>query len=549
MGLGDAGRILGDATESAELIVGSMPDIALLVDEEARILYTNRELPNAPTIGTTLFDHGLGTEAESRMRGALSRVFGAGEPVSYEVESRDVAGGGTAWYLSRWSPVVRDDRVVAALVVASDITRRVKLERDLERMSHVGSWEWNTATGEVTWSDELYAICGVDRDTFEPSFESFLELIHPEDRDFVAMVAQRSATHGEPFSIDERIIRPDGEERVLLSNARVDWAEDGTARVAGICLDITERKQAERRLEHVSRQQEVILESAAEGILGLDAEGLVTFANPAACELLGRDVGWLQGEPIHDLVHAGCRELASHHPDECPVITSLRGGVVRHMEDDVFCRRDGSSFPVQYTSSPIIERGEPTGVVLTFNDVTERKRFEAQLQYLADHDPMTGLFNRRRFEQELTRYLAYDARYGTGGAVLALDIDNFKHVNDTLGHKAGDEVIGQVARNIRERVRETDTLARLGGDEFILLLPEAGLEQAETVASVVLAAIRARMITVGERQIAITASIGITRFGERSGVRGEELLVEADDAMYDAKASGRNRYSVYSQVS
>ena len=537
--------VLGSSPEAAELLLGSMPDIALLVDPAGDILYANRALPSD---ARNLFQAGLGDEAAARMRSALECVFERCEATSYELKSVAEDRVTEAWYLSRWSPVERDGEVVAALIVASDITHRVQLEHDLERLSHVGSWEWNPATGEVRWSDELYAIYGVDRETFAPSFESFIELIHPDDREFVTMITQRAAEGGEGFSIDERIVRPDGETRVLLSNARPEEGPDGETIFIGVCLDVTERKQAEAQLERVSRQQEVILESAAEGILGLGLDGTVTFANPAAAELLGWPKDDVRGRNIHEIVHSRRTDAPSHDLDQCPVMLSLGSGVVQHMEDDVFWRWNGSSFPVHYTTSPIRERGELTGAVLTFNDVTERKRFEAQLQYLADHDPVTGLFNRRRFEQELARHLAYDARYETGGAVLALDLDNFKYVNDTLGHKAGDEVISRVARNIRERLRETDTLARLGGDEFAVLLPEAGLEQAQSVARVILDAVRRQAVVVNEQQIRVTASIGITCFGTRAGLRGEELLVEADLAMYDAKSAGRDRFALYTPM-
>ena len=542
-------ELLGAGLEPARLLLGSMPDVALVVDRDGRIVYTNREPPGEQMIGTTLFDHDLGADAEARMRAALHQVFNAGKPISYEVESRRAETPDSVWYISRWSPIERDGEVVAGLIVASDITRRVTLERDLARLSHVGRWEWDPDADSLKWSDELYEIYGVDRATFVPTFESFLELVHPDEREFVALVARQSLDTGEPFSIDERIVRPDGQERVLLSSGRVECDAGGRpARLTGICLDITERKHAEHELEHMSRQQEVILESAAEGILGLDHEGVVSFANPAAAYLLGCHAEEMRGRNIHDVVHGGRREAPTHAAHQCPVFVSLKSGSVQHMEDDVFWRQDGASFPVHYTSSPIVERGEMTGAVLTFNDVTERKRFEAQLQYLADHDPVTGLFNRRRFEQELVRHLAYDARYGTGGAVLALDLDNFKYVNDTLGHKAGDEVITRVARNIRDRIRETDTLARLGGDEFAVLLPESGIEQAQQVARTINEAIRSQPVTIGGQQIRVTGSIGITTFGNREGVNGEQLLVEADVAMYDAKAAGRDQSALYTPM-
>jgi len=415
--------VLGAGLESVALLLGGMVDIALVLDRDGRILYTNRELPDEPMIGTTVFEHDLGAEAEARMRAALHQVFTARRAIVYEVE---VPGGDQdAWYLSRWSPIEREGEVVATLVVASDVTLRAQ------------------------------------------------------------------AAHGE-------------------------W-------------------------------QRMILESAAEGIVGIDRDGAVTFANSAVAGLLEASRDELRGHNIHDLVHGFRPDGPPHDADECPVLLSLRRGIVEHMEDDVFWRHDGTGFPVQYTSSPIVASGELMGAVLTFNDVTERKRFEAQLQYLADHDPVTGLYNRRRFEQELARHLSYDARYGTGGAVLALDLDNFKFINDTLGHKAGDEVIARVARSVRDRLRETDTLARLGGDEFAILLPEAGIEEARSVASSIIEAVRTLAVSAGEQQIRVTASIGVTTFGNRQ-IDGESLLVEADLAMYDAKAEGRDTVALYTPM-
>ena len=401
-----------------------MPDVAIVVDRDGRILYTNREVPGQPLVGTSLFQHNLGAEAEARMRAAMHQVFTVGKPMSYEVESTGQDEDETVWYVSRWSPIERQGEVVAALIVASDITRRRMLER----------------------------------------------------------------------------------------------------------LDLIE--------------QDTILDSAAEGILRLDEAGNVAFANAAAHDLLGVPEGGIRGHNIHEVVHSGEAESRAHKVEECPVLLSITHGIVQHMEDDVFWRANGSSFPVNYTSSPVVDRNELRGAVLTFNDVTERKRFEAQLQYLADHDPITGLYNRRRFEQELARHLAYDARYGTGGAVLALDIDNFKYINDTLGHKAGDEVITRVARSIRERIRETDTFARLGGDEFVVLLPEAGIEQAQSVARTIVDTVRMHPVSIAGQQIQVTTSIGVTTFGNRE-VDGEALLVEADLAMYEAKAAGRDRFALY----
>jgi diguanylate cyclase (GGDEF)-like protein len=205
----------------------------------------------------------------------------------------------------------------------------------------------------------------------------------------------------------------------------------------------------------------------------------------------------------------------------------------------VFRRRDGTTFPVECTSTPIIERGELLGAVVTFNDITERKRFETQLQYLADHDALTGLFSRHRFEEELTRQLTRSARYGGGGALLMLDLDNFKYVNDAFGHHAGDELIRSIAGLLSMRLRGSDLISRLGGDEFGILLSGVDASEARSVATNLLDMIRGHSSTVGDQALRITASIGVTLL-DRPELSPEQLFVEADVAMYEAKDAGRD---------
>ncbi|MDQ3435188.1 MAG: EAL domain-containing protein [Actinomycetota bacterium] len=200
------------------------------------------------------------------------------------------------------------------------------------------------------------------------------------------------------------------------------------------------------------------------------------------------------------------------------------------------------------TSLVCDEQGEATHGILQVQDLSERKRHEGQLQHLADHDPLTGVFNRRRLEEELGRELADARRHDRRGAVLALDLDHFKYINDSLGHSLGDELIARVSGLISERVRETDLVARLGGDEFAVILLEADEQQAVEVADQLLSAIRSGASVTGPHgHVGTTASIGIAPFsGDIEDLTEEDLLAEADIAMYDAKESGRDRCCVYS---
>jgi diguanylate cyclase (GGDEF)-like protein/PAS domain S-box-containing protein len=306
---------------------------------------------------------------------------------------------------------------------------------------------------------------------------------------------------------------------------------------------VVERSRGEAERRRLSQQQQAVLDSAGEGIIGFGVDGRATFVNPAAAGILGRSADEMIGAEIHAILHCDGDRTAAHPAEACPIVTRSCASGTSKSGEDLFWRGDGTSFPVEYIRTAMRNDGQIIGAVLTFNDTTERKRFESQLKYLADHDVLTGLFNRRRFEEELARQVAYTQRYG-GGAALLLDLDNFKYINDVLGHQGGDELIRSVAGLLRQRLRETDVLARLGGDEFAILLPQVGREHAEEMAKRLVHAVRGHTVVAAERPIRVTTSVGVTVLGEAE-LTAEEVLVEADIAMYEAKEAGRDRHAIY----
>jgi diguanylate cyclase (GGDEF)-like protein/PAS domain S-box-containing protein len=187
------------------------------------------------------------------------------------------------------------------------------------------------------------------------------------------------------------------------------------------------------------------------------------------------------------------------------------------------------------------DEGRPLNLIAQVQDISERKELERRLEHLVDHDFLTALFNDRHFEQALTRETRFAARYG-GGAVLLLDLDHFKEVNDQFGHKAGDDLLKTVAAALRDRMRETDVLARLGGDEFGIILPQVDGVQAELVAEGIVKTLRRQTAVLAEHQIPVTASVGVALF---DGLTSAEILSAADLAMYEAKEAGRDRFAVY----
>ena len=192
------------------------------------------------------------------------------------------------------------------------------------------------------------------------------------------------------------------------------------------------------------------------------------------------------------------------------------------------------------------EAGAPRRFLVQVQDITHRRHYEENLHYLATHDPLTGLHNRASFANQIDAHADIVRRYGSDGALVLLDLDHFKYINDTLGHAAGDQVIARVATVLRARLRDTDVLARLGGDEFAALLPRATAQTAQQVANELLEALRAERIAMpGTGQRTMTASIGIAMFEANEELHGEDVLVSADLAMYDAKEAGRNQVALH----
>jgi diguanylate cyclase (GGDEF)-like protein/PAS domain S-box-containing protein len=318
--------------------------------------------------------------------------------------------------------------------------------------------------------------------------------------------------------------------------------------VVGVATDITELARAQSQLSESEARYSVVLDSLHEGVLMIDRLGRVLAANPAAQRILDPDGDGLTGGTIADPDWQSTHEDGSPMPlEEFPVSVTLATGQPCSERVLGLQRPDGTSTWISVNTQGVFQPGEelPRAVVVSITDVTERRSFEAELRFLADHDALTGLPNRRRFHDELQRHLAFTARYGGEGAVLLFDLDNFKYLNDTQGHKAGDQYLISLARVLTERLRQTDVVARLGGDEFGVLLPAANPVQARRVSEALAEAVRDHAPLVGGQPVKLSTSIGIACFGH-GNADPDELMAAADLAMYDAKEAGRDKIGMAS---
>lgn len=305
-----------------------------------------------------------------------------------------------------------------------------------------------------------------------------------------------------------------------------------------VLRDVSERVRSEQELARAREHTEAILASAAEGIIGLDRDGRVTFANPAALRLLGFEAQALDGRDLHSLVHHTRADGTPYPVEECPTWASVHDGVAARCDDDVYWRADGTAMPVEYTSTPFHLGGRVEGAVLVFRDISERKRTEEALRSMSFTDDLTGVYNRRGFVSLGEQALRQARRSANGCLLLFLDMNDFKSINDTHGHLAGDRALAELAALLREGFRESDLVARLGGDEFVVLAVGAGPET-QALHRARLEARIAERNAAGEAEFPISVAIGAAVFDPAAPVSLELLMKQADAALYAHKRERR----------
>jgi len=445
---------------------------------------------------------------------------------------RGIEAGGHDYVTKPFRPVEFLARCHAALRVSMERQRLAATERELRLLADHTS--------------DLVLRCSMDGTIryASPSVVSMLgwrpeeligrragDLYHADDP------SPDAAPAGVPLSdvasVVRRALRADGSFIWIESRAQVVPAADGGFETHSTARDITARLAAEGHYR-------IAFEGAPVAMAQVGLDGRYLRVNRALLDLFG----YSETELL------GATETLLSHPEDggTGVVAAMAAGLVKnHNAEHRYVRGDGEPMWIA-VSATAVEGPEGAGVdhiLVHYLDITGRKQVEDRLRHMADHDPLTDLLNRRGFDAELHRHIAHSERYGPEGALLLLDIDNFKRVNDTLGHHAGDEVIAAIAGVLRGRLRGSDVLARLGGDEFAVILPHVTQEQADTVADSVVQAIREEVVLLSDGSpIVVTTSIGVAMFDDQP-VTATEALTRADVALYAAKAAGRDRYSVF----
>jgi diguanylate cyclase (GGDEF)-like protein/PAS domain S-box-containing protein len=362
-------------------------------------------------------------------------------------------------------------------------------------------------------------------------------LLHPEDVEGAAPAWRDAVSCGASLATEFRLRRYDGEFRWHACSARPIQNGDGEiVRWVGTLIDVEDRRAAERGTAETLSLLETLQSTAPVGFGFVDRDFRLVRLNEALAAI--------NGIPIEQQIG---RTVAEVIPELWPELGPVYEGVLETGEATVNLEATGdlpgdpgrahtwltSLYPVRLEAAVI-------GIGIVTVDITDRKEMETKLEHLSELDPLTGIYNRRQLFKELDRVLRYAARYGHAGAVLVLDVDNFKWTNDSYGHAAADHLLISVASALTIRLRETDTVARIGGDEFAIILPEATEENARTVALELRALLSER--PTGPP---VHVSIGIALFDGTQQLTADDVLVAADIAMYQVKEAGGDQASVY----
>ncbi|MBA3261805.1 MAG: PAS domain S-box protein [Thermoleophilaceae bacterium] len=473
----------------------------------------------------------------------------------FSLEYRYLRPDGSAAWISCRAVELRDDHgeVTGYLGTCSDTVVSPTVDKALEEAEE----RFANAFEEAPIGMALVGLDGsflrvnralpeiVGRDPEELLGLTFEDITHPDDLEAdLELVRQVIAGELRSYRMEKRYVRADGEQRwVLLSVSLVRNETGEPLYFVSQIEDVTDRRRGEDALREAEDRFRSAFDEAPIGMAMNALDGRFLRVNRALSEITGHSREQLEATNFRSITHPD--DLARN---EKGMSDMLAGRAPHYRTEKRYIHANGHVVPVDLSCTVVRDAdGEPLHILTQVQDITERKRFEGQLQYLADHDSLTGLFNRRRFEEELTRELAGAERYESRLAVLAIDLDDFKYINDSLGHSIGDELIARVGRGLRERLRRSDVLARLGGDEFAVILPRIDEATALELAEGLLEAVaEVDLVGLGGRGGGkVSASVGVAMFDAASRLTAEELLVEADIAMYDAKEAGRARAILY----
>lgn len=480
------------------------------------------------------------------------QMLSRGEINSYSMEKRYYTRAGeVVWALLAVSLVRHSDNTplyfIAQVEDINDLKHTEWINKRLmERITlaneagGIGIWEWELQPDVISWDKRMFDLYEVPAH-IKPSWQVWYDCMVPEDREHAESVIRDSLAARVPFKLEFRIAVKDGIRHIRSLANRVLNKDGEVERLLGINLDMTEVKQLNEALYQEKERLHITLDSIGEAVICIDVDLNVTFMNPVAEKMSGWSQESALGIPLLTV-------LRITFGDNGPLMENIYSADISRtaIEQEVVLHcRNGTSYDIQYSITPLSTLdGGSIGSVLVIQDVTESRKMLRQLSYSASHDDLTHLANRVSFENHLKQLLHTVHNSHQRHALVFIDLDRFKAVNDSAGHAAGDALLRELSSLMLSMLRTSDVLARLGGDEFGLLLPDCNIESSRFIAGRVISAINDYHFTWEGRLHRIGASAGITLIDDKNHV-ATEVMSQADIACYAAKNSGRGRVCVY----
>lgn len=416
--------------------------------------------------------------------------------------------------------------------------------RQAEKIAQIGNWHFDLSSNTLEWSDEIYTIFELDKERFNPTYEAFLNVIHPDERIKVANAYEQSLITKQKYEITHRLLMKDGRIKYVNEQCETKFDSDGKPLDSlGTVQDITQQMQNQIRLEHSENTLRYLLKMSPIAVRIAKNEGQeVIFANEAYAHLIHADIA--------DVIGKNPKNYYADQEKYHEIVSQIKNNEIIYNQL-VELSVNAKTIWVLASYMPIEFEGEHC-VLGWFYDITKEKNLQTklmehsqQLEYIAHYDALTGLPNRILESDRLQQGIIQTQRRGDHLAVFYLDLDGFKHVNDSYGHAVGDQLLINLAVRMKQALREGDTLCRLGGDEFVAILADLNdVSDAMPIIHRLLDA-ASRPIQLGALVVQVSASIGVTFYPQEEEVNGDQLIRQADQAMYIAKQSGKNRYHIF----
>jgi diguanylate cyclase len=486
-------------------------------------------------------------------------VYLVEEIPEYDVEFRFRRKEGEwMWIRGRIKIISRDENgaPLRAIGTHTDITERKRAEEELqksqalyrqaEKLGQLGHWEWDDVAERMVYCSEqlanIFEMSVEEALATSSSLEDDIETVHPDDREYYESAAKAANERQESVDIKYRIITKSGAVRHVHEIGETVLDENGKIiRSFGTLQDVTESKRAEEALQKSEQIMRDFAETASHWFWEIDADLRMVYLSERFSDVTGM--------PVEEVVGLSSEELEVKRDMTTKVFDKLIDQCQDLIPFEDFqyeaAGPNGERRMFSISGKPILDAdGKFQGYRGTGRDITKAHRLVEQMAYQASHDSLTGLVNRREFESRLTRVLQTSHDEDSEHAVCYMDLDQFKIINDTCGHKAGDELLRRLSQQLEQNVRKRDTLARLGGDEFGLLMEHCNLQQATRVAEVLRKTVDEFRFQYKDKVFGVGVSIGLVPITD-STVDISEILSTADSACYEAKDQGRNRIQVF----